>query len=173
LKRLRTPRTASRPTERSKLEKEGENLDFFVAWWVCLGLSARLGKEFLDCMWSIWDDEIDEPPSFPLLQATWPLWRRTELAYCWLWVKCWAPLAEWLERRLPRLFPAREPPEIPMDADGRTPDEWLAITVIGIWKLKDWYGDEYDWEVKRNWDEYQKSRMRRDDAQEISSGTDE
>jgi hypothetical protein len=45
-----------------------------------------------------------------------------------------------------------------MDQDGRTPAEWFLIAVVGVWQLENWYKDEYDWEVKRKWDEFLKTR---------------
>lgn len=133
-------------------------MEYFGAWAACLVLSSWLGKEIGEYVWSIWDDEIDDPPTFPLLEKAWPVWRKLDGAWFWLWVRCLNPLREWGEERLPHWFPPSEPPPSSLDADGRTPEEWLAIELIGIWNLEVRYKGEYDWQVKRNWDECLNSR---------------
>jgi hypothetical protein len=131
----------------------------FGTWVACVALAAYVGREFVDRMWSIYsDDEEDEREPAPLLSSTWPFWLKLEMARWWLWLRlCYWP-RRWLEDTFPRLFPANEPPPCPVDRDGRPPEEWLLISLIGVWGREHWYKDEYDWQVKRKWDEYLAAR---------------
>ena len=128
-------------------------------------LGALMGKEFLDWVWwHEWEDDEDERNPAPLLCATWTVWQLVEQARFWLWVRIVYFLKRWLESIRWHSPPPQPPPE-PTDADGRTPEEWFVIGVVGIWNLECWYKDEYDWEVKRKWDESLKSRQLQENSE--------
>lgn len=134
-------------------------------WCAIAAVGVLMGREFRDWVWwYLWEDEEDEPNPAPFLGTTWAAWQLIERTRFWLWAKVRRPLERtlasiWKHSRLPEL-----PPE-PTDKDGRTLSEWLAIDVVGIWNLESWYKDEYDWEVKRKWDECLKSRQAGEDSE--------
>jgi len=135
------------------------------AWFAVATLGALMGKEFLDWVWWYhWEDDEDEGNPAPLLSSTSAVWKLIEQASFWLWRRIRHPLECWLDSIRGDSPPPELPPE-PTDQDGRTPTEWLAIEVIGIWNLECWYKDEYDWEVKRNWDDCLKSAQADEDSE--------
>jgi hypothetical protein len=112
--------------------------------------------------WYYWEDDEDEPNPAPLLTSSRAIWQSLDAAWLWFQTRvCW-PVERWLRRNVPRFFPPPEPLAPPVDKDGRAPEEWLLIELIGIWNLEYGYGDEYDWQVKRNWDEYMAARTAQD-----------
>jgi hypothetical protein len=140
-------------------------------WCAVATLGALTGKEYLDWVWWChWEDDEDERHPAPLLCSTWAVWQLIGQARFWLWMGLWHPLECWLDSIRGESPPFQLPPE-PTDKDGRTPAEWLAIEVIGIWNLECWYKGEYDWEVKRKWDESLKSAQAHKDseAEELAS----
>ncbi len=129
----------------------------FGAFCALATLAVLLGKEFLDWVWwHNWEDGDEENPAL-ILCATWGIWRRLRAAYTWLWSRFWQPPHRWLTGMWCRVF-RPEPCFEPTDQDGRTPTEWFFIEAIGIWGMERWYKDEYDWEVKRKWEEFLTSR---------------
>ncbi len=135
-------------------------------------LAVLLGKEFLDWVWWYnWDDGDEENPA-PVLCVTWGIWRCLRDAYSWLCSKLWHPTQRWLMAMWQQIFPP-EPCFEPMDRDARTPTEWFFIEAIGVWGMERWYKDEYDWDVKRKWDEFLESRdaAQHAEAQQPSAAT--
>lgn len=134
-------------------------------WCAVAALGILMGREFRDwAWWYLWEDDEDEPNPAPFLGVFWAAWQLIDRARFWLWVRVLHPL----ERTLASIWRRGSPPELPLehtDEDGRTPTEWLAILVFGIWNLECWYKDEYDWEVKRRWDECLKSRKEDEDSE--------
>jgi hypothetical protein len=125
-------------------------------------LTVLLGKEFVDWVWWYnWGDGDEDNPA-PILSATWSIWCKVRGACSWLWSKFWWVPQRWLTGMWRRNIPA-EPFFEPMDQDGRTPTEWLLIEVIGVWDMENWYKDEYDWEVRRKWEELFKARAATED----------
>src|SRR5208283_2653505 len=121
-------------------------------------LGVLMAREFLDWVWWYnWEDDEDEENPAPLLGVTWAIWQKLQKGWQWTWARTLWPPWYRIMRIWYRLFPPG-PFEEPVDEDGRTPTEWLAIRVLGIWNLECWYKDEYDWEVKRKWDECLRSR---------------
>lgn len=124
----------------------------------CAILALYLGREFIDWMWGFYlDCDDDDPDPTPLLRSTMPVWWKLDMLGFRLWHRLWWPVRRWLENNLPRVFPVSEPLPTPMDSDGRTPEEWLAIEVIGVWNLE-WYEGAYDKRIKENWEDFLKSR---------------
>jgi len=124
-------------------------------WCALAFLGISLSREFLDWVWwHNWGDQEEENPA-PLLCAIGRVWCNLKDACWWLWSQSLGPLETRFERVRGRFFPPKLKPE-PVDQDGRTPSEWLVILIFGVWEMERWYKDEYDWEVKRNWDEVSK-----------------
>ena len=103
--------------------------------------------------WCFWDGEGPDPA--PWLSSTMPTWLWVDKKLFWLRMRLVSPWdwfrSRFLSRRFDQLW-------VQVDEDGRTPEEWLFISMVGIWNLESWYKDEYDWQVKRNWDEYMEAR---------------
>jgi hypothetical protein len=118
----------------------------------CALLALHLGDEFIGWAWSFWDRD-DEPQPVPLLTASWPAWLKLDGGRVWLRYRLWLPVRWWLESSFPKVLRPWEPPPAPIDKDGRTPEEWLLIYIIGVWNLE-WFEGEYDKRVKKNWDEF-------------------
>jgi hypothetical protein len=123
----------------------------------CLALALYAGNEFIDWFWWYhWNDDEDERNPAPFLCMTWMAWKWLREVCFWLWSRVW-----WLARqRLSTIWGRSFSPDFPdepVDEDGRTPTEWLLIDIIGIWNL-DWFEDDYDQNLKRNWEEYLRSR---------------
>ena len=87
---------------------------------------------------------------------TWMAWKWLGLVRHWLWSKVRWTARQRLTTIWGRSF-SPDFPDDPVDEDGRTPTEWLLIDIIGIWNL-DWFEDDYDQNLKRNWEEYLRSR---------------
>ncbi len=116
-------------------------------------LALYLGKEFIDwAWWYHWEDEDDEPNLAPFLCSIWRVSHWLEVGCSRLW---WRVRIPW-ERHRGRFCPP-EVPDPPSDQDGRTPEEWLLIESLGVWNL-DSYRDDYDQQVKKNWDEFLRTR---------------
>ena len=127
-------------------------------WCAFAAFGVFMGKEFLDwAWWYYWEDNQDEENPAPLLCGTWGVWCKIQDAYICLWSRFWQPLRRRLTEIWWRFFPPDRYTE-PVDLDGRTPTELLLIAVVGVWEMENWYKDEYDWEVKRKWDEFLKTR---------------
>jgi hypothetical protein len=127
-------------------------------------LALYLAKEFIGWVWwNNWEDDEDEPFPAPILWAFWILTRIFEEKT--LRIRCRCESLKWrLRERLMKFLNPRwngeQTLESPMDADGRTPEEWLVIKLVGVWKVRSWYGDEYDWEIRKNWEEVLNARER-------------
>ena len=121
----------------------------------CLALGLYAGKELLDWFWWYYygGDEDEENPAL-MLSLTWKAWKWIGDVSFWLRSRLWWPLRRRLERIRYRSRPPK-PPDEPVDKDGRTPVEWLLIAIVGAWDL---YKDEYDQNIKKNWDEDLKTR---------------
>jgi len=121
----------------------------------CLAIGLYAGKEFIDWFWWYYygDEEEEENPA-PVLCLSWKAWEWIDNLSFWLRSRLWWPI----QRRLARIRYRFRPPELPngpVDKDGRTPPEWLLIAIVGAWDL---YKDEYDQNIKKNWDDYLKTR---------------
>jgi hypothetical protein len=103
--------------------------------------------------WYFWDGEGPNPA--PWLSLTMPSWLWIERTLFIFRMRVGRPWDWFRSRFLPvdvsKLW-------VHLDKDGRSPEEWLFISLVGIWNLESWYKDEYDWQVKRNWDEYVAAR---------------
>lgn len=133
-------------------------MENFCPWFAWCILAMCLGREFIGWMWwNNWEGDDDEPFPASLLRASWPGWVVLEKPFTRL---CWRmqDVRRQLRTVLARRSSEEAPWEEPMDADGRTPTEWLFINMVGVWNLKNWYGGEYDWEVRKRWEEYLKDR---------------
>lgn len=133
-------------------------MENFYPWFVWSILALYLGREFIGWMWwNNWEDDEDEPFPAPLLWASWPGWTALEKVFDRI---IWR--TQDVRRLLRTALAWRSSEEAqweePVDTDGRTPTEWLFINMVGVWNLKNWYGDEYDWEVRKRWGEYLKDR---------------
>ncbi len=123
----------------------------------CMALGLYAGKEFIDWSWWYhWNDDEDEENPAPFLCMTWRAWKWIGEVRFWLWSRVWRPARQRLTTVWGRSFSPDFPDE-PLDEDGRTPTEWLLIDIIGVWNL-DWFKDDYDQNLKRNWEEYLRSR---------------
>jgi hypothetical protein len=119
----------------------------------CLTLALYLGREFIGWMWwENWEDDDDEPFPAPLLVGSRPFWSAFQNMFAWI-LRQTHDVCRLLRSALARFWPEGAPRGEPMDADGRTPTEWLLINVVGVWNLRSWYGGEYDWEVRQRWEE--------------------
>jgi hypothetical protein len=129
----------------------------FGVWFTIALLGLSLGKEFLDWIWWYnWEAEGEDNPA-PLLCLMWKAWWTLRRIGSWLWENFCYPFQPWLTEMRRRFLPT-ELAYRPVDQDGRTPTEWLLISIIGVWEMENWYKDECDWEVKRKWDEFVKAR---------------
>ena len=123
----------------------------------CLALGFYAGKEFIDWSWWYhWNDDEDEENPAPFLCLTWIAWKWLGELRFWLWSRLWWPVRRRLNTIWGRYL-CPEFPDEPADQDGRTLTEWLLIDIVGVWNL-DWFKDDYDQNLKWNWEEYLKSR---------------
>jgi hypothetical protein len=109
-----------------------------------------MSKELLDWIWwYLWGDEEEENPS-AILPLMWAVWERIDQVRFWAWVRFFRHLERWFDSIWYRFFPLQlRPPRL--DRDGRSPEEWLLIGIVGAWQL---YQDDYDQQVKANWDAF-------------------
>lgn len=125
------------------------------AWYTVAVIGVMVGKEFLDWVWWYnWEDDEDEVYPAQLIYVMWAVWQSIDAARSWLSWRTW----RYAERSLDSIWYHFFPPEVrpePIDEDGRTPSIWLLIYVLGVWEV---YKNDYDWQVKLNWDEYMKTQ---------------
>lgn len=127
-----------------------KNFGAYIAFSV---LVLYMGRELIGWMWWRWEDDEDEPFPAPLLWASWPVFCALDGVTSRIRRRV-SGLYNILRKLLKRRQARQTPWEGPVDADGRTLEEWLAIGVFGVWDLRHWYDGEYDWEVRRRWEAY-------------------
>ena len=122
-------------------------------WCLVVAIGMVVAAQFRDWMWwQIWGGDEDEPNPAPLLCVLWQILRAVESGWDWiLWRKLW-PVRSALSRLLWRYSPAPLPPTI-IDKDGLTPEDWLLMSIVGLWDMNKYDARfDYDKSVKKNWE---------------------